>query len=434
MSSNSALRYYLPKTVLDVAAQVRHVVVVDSAGGHLEPRVDVRLTSRVVPDRSARCTTVLDSGILESGSLGVVLTPEGLVDAVGSHLQTMRPGFTGVPAARSSLGPARPGESAQPPADLGIRAGWTRPGALRLAFDRSHPRTAALIADLSARAEQFLAGMRMGDGPAEVETFGSALAVVERELAAADRLRREWIAAQGFDVRAGHWQVDLADAVLLAEPLPDRLPADTAPAAPTAGAATLARDYGVLLVVADPERDAPDGAAAGPEGYRRVDELLIRQARPVVVAVYRRAPAGIEGEPETSAEWVLDPALTSHVEAVDGHSQLDVVAPQGHFGADRALHVSFYPSGSVRTFGVSSTAVLPAAAGMAVEEAAGSETTGVPTREDVTAAALEAARLQLALLQVSDEFTRLAATHAHAGELASLEQDARFAALHSRLG
>ncbi|HET9657145.1 MAG TPA: hypothetical protein VFP72_17465 [Kineosporiaceae bacterium] len=431
MSSNSALRYYLPKTVLDVAAQVRYVVVVDSAGGHLEPRVDVRLTSRVVPDRTARCTTTLDSGILESGSLGVELTPEGLVDAVGSHVQAIRPAFTGVPATRSSLGPARSGESAQPPADLGIRAGWTRAGALRVAFDRSHPRTAALISDLSARAEQFLAGMRMGDGPAEVETFGSALAVVERELAAADRLRREWIAAQGFDVRAGHWQVDLADAVPLAEPLPDRLPADTAPAA---GAAALARDYGVLLAVADPERDIPDGAAAGPEGYHRVDELLIRQVRPVVVAVYRRAPAGIEGEPETSGEWVLDPVLTSHVEAVDGHSRLDVVAPQGHFGADRALHVSFYPSGSVRTFGVSSAPVLPATAGMAVEEAAGRETTGLPTRADVAAAALEAARLQLALLQSSDEFTRLAATHAHGGELATLEQDARFAALRSRRG
>lgn len=57
----------------------------------------------------------------------------------------------------------------------------------------------------------------------------------------------------------------------------------------------------------------------------------------------------------------------------------------------------------------------------------------LPSRSAVAAAALEAARLQLALLQASDEFTRLAATHAHGGELTTLEQDTRFAALRSRL-
>jgi Arc/MetJ-type ribon-helix-helix transcriptional regulator len=66
--------------------------------------------------------------------------------------------------------------------------------------------------------------------------------------------------------------------------------------------------------------------------------------------------------------------------------------------------------------------------------AAGQADGAFPSRSDVAAAALEAARLQLALLQASDEFTRLAATHAHGGELATLEQDTRFAALRSRRG
>ena len=187
-------------------------MVFDGAGGHLEPRVEVRVRPQVVPDRTARCCTTLDAGVLESGSLGVHLTADGLIDAVGSHVTGAVPASTGaVPAstgivpAQPGIVPAQPGAAASPfgtaaaeIAELAQRAAWTRPGSLRTAFDRSHRRTAALIADLSARAEQFLAGMRMGDGPAEVETFGSALAVVERELAAADRMRREWIAAQGL--------------------------------------------------------------------------------------------------------------------------------------------------------------------------------------------------------------------------------------------
>ena len=256
---------------------------------------------------------------------------------------------------------------------------------------------------------------------------------------------------KGFDVRSGRWDVDLGDAVAVVGPpqgeLPDLLPADTpVPAGP---AQILARDYGVLLAVVDPDRTgttdaAPTGAARELE---RVDEILLRRPRPVTVVVYRRAPAGI-GEAEGfsvagdsaatevgDAGWVRDDARTQHVEAVDGHSEIDTVAPQGRGGEEHALHLSFYPSGAIRSFGVSSTQVL---VGAALTAAPGGTAelamADVPNRTAVAAAALEAARLQLALLQASDEFTRLAATHAHGGELTTLEQDARFAALRSRLG
>jgi hypothetical protein len=452
MSSTMALRYYLPKTVLDVNADVGFVVVYDSAGGHLEPRVDIRVTPRVAPDRSARCRTTLEAGVLEAGSLGVRLSPDGLIEAVGSHV----PGcggagsYPGGAPGRSSVGASvrTLDEEAGQAAELALRSTWTRPGALRTAFNKAHPRTAALICDLSARAEQFLAGMRMGDGPAEVEEFGSALAVVERELAAADRMRREWIAAQGFDVRAGSWQVDLADVVLLpGSDLPATLAGDTLPgttvgdATAGAGPATvLARDYGVLIALLDPDR--PDAAGApgtpGGETYARVDELLLRQPRPVTVAVYLRAPAGVGVPgtgPRTDGDWTRDDALTQYLDVVDGRSTLHAVGPEGHLTSDRALNVTFYPSGQVRTFGVSSSASAAVGAMHGLPGGAAGQADGAfPSRSDVAAAALEAARLQLALLQASDEFTRLAATHAHGGELATLEQDTRFAALRSRRG
>jgi hypothetical protein len=440
MSSNVALRYYLPKTVLEVSAQVRYVVVFDSVGGHLEPRVDVRVVPLVVPDRTARCCTTLDAGVLESASLGVQLTPEGLIDAVGSHVTGhagCRCGTTGLGRTSAGSAPRTAETDNEEAAELAHRAAWTRPGSLRTAFNKTHPRTNALIADLSARAEQFLAGMRMGDGPAEVEMFGSALAVVERELAAADRMRREWIAAQGFGVRSGQWQVDLGSAVTVAEPLPETLPGDT----PVAGGpvALLARDYGVLIAVADPERSEP-APTIGDEEYQRVDELLLRQARPVTVAAYRRTPVGIGAAGDVAAvdgEWILDRALTQHLETVDARSLVHAMGPEGHLGNDRALNVTFYPSGSVRTFGVAATAtVAPSGGGLVTPAGETGGATGgmIPSQSAVAAAALDAARLQLALLQASDEFTRLAATHAHGGELATLEQDARFAALRARLG
>lgn len=444
MSSNVALRYYLPKTVFDVAASVRYVVVYDKIGGHLEPRADIAVVPKVVPDRAARCRTTLDAGVLNSASFGVQLTAEGLIDAVGTHLVCHGgSGGAGALAGWVSTGARPRGQETEAAenAELAHRATWTRLGALRDAFNHTHPRTAALIADLSARAEQFLAGMRMGDGPAEVEVFGSGLAVVERELAAADRMRREWIAAQGFDVRSGQFQVDLADAVAVSEPLPERLPGDTDVV--PGPAQLLARDYGLLIAAADPVPDpdragtGPGGSAVGDQGYERVDEVLLRRARPVTVTAYRRAPAAVGGPgPAMNADddWVRDDALTQHLEAVDAGSAVDIIGPQSHLGGDQVLNMSFYPSGSVRTFGVSSAVPAGTVATSLGGKAAAPAETSLPSRSDVVAAALEAARLQLALLQASDEFARLAATHAYGGELAILEQDARFAALRSLRG
>jgi len=121
-----------------------------------------------------------------------------------------------------------------------------------------HPRTAALIADLSARAEQFLAGLRMSDQATEVLAFGSALEVVERELAAADRMRVS--GARSKIRRPGRsWTLDPASAVCL--------PGDTVAALPECcqgypGPGLLrpaATEYGILIAVVDPDRVASDG-------------------------------------------------------------------------------------------------------------------------------------------------------------------------------
>lgn len=441
MSGSIPLWYALPDTQLRLTATVRMVVTVDDAGGHLEPEVVVGLVAQVVPDRSARCSATLDFGGHDAG-LAVTVSEYGLIDSVASGLgPALLPaapagsagaasaGTDAVRAVRSVLGL---GGGAGKGAD---RSSWTAPGALRKAFGRTHPRTAALIADLSARAEQFLAGLRMSDLPEEVQAFGAALEVVERELAAADRMRREWIAVQGHDVRSGVWILQAAELAALDGLLgtgaeaPVQLPADLA--LPEGTLTELARDYGVLPVVLDPDRDGPGDP--GPEGFDRTDEILVRRPRPVTVLVYRRAPEG--PKPAAPAPWVRDDALTLHVDVVDAHSRIDVLGPQPHGAGEWVQHLALRADGSVRALGVT------AGAGAVAAGAVGTTGAGLPgwggpgpSLSEVTAMSLETARLQLALLQVSDEFTKLAAVHAHGGELTTLEQDARFATLRGLSG
>lgn len=428
MLNSIPLSYYLPKTVLKLAAHMRFVVVVDDQGGHLEPQVAATLGCYVVPDTRARCSATIDASVLEKNSLAIELSANGLIAAIGSV-----PAATAAPSSTGALliAPQQTSVSMLPvPGGLRLDPtnpeSWTSPGSLRTVFSRTHPRTAALIADLSSRADQFLAGLRMSDQATEVLAFGSALEVVERELAAADRMRREWIALQGFAVRSDTWQIDVPSTVTVRGDVGDKppatLPADT-PVPPEQAVA--ARDHGLLVAVVDAH--TPDAKQRKLQLDRR-DELLMRRARPVTVAVYRRIPEGVDGF-DPKAAWTLDKALVTSLDVVDANSTVDVLAPDAGLFGDRAVHVGFYPDGSLRSFGVS--AVMSPFPTSGTRSAEPATTAGGIAAADVAAAALEAARLQLDLLHVGDEFTKLAATHAHRGELASLEQDARFAAMRT---
>jgi hypothetical protein len=236
------LRYRLPTTLITLSAALRLAVVADAEGGHLEPEVAVSLASRG--------------------------QPEPLASAVV------------VPLPAVADGPV-----------------WREPGMLRRSFDQAHPKTSALILDLSLRAEQYLAVLRMGESTSEIVTVGQVLDIVNRELAAADRMRREWIAGRGRAIRANTVDLTIDDLVPL-ESCPAELPADLA--VPPGIAATLARDYGVLVARVEPPPSGPAGSI------------------PATVAVYRRAPrelpdvvAQAEGRP-----WIRDDAL-SHLHLVE---------------------------------------------------------------------------------------------------------------------
>jgi hypothetical protein len=315
------LRYLLTSTVLTVHTVVRLAVVPDDEGGHLEPQVAVTLSTPARP----------------------------------------------VPVTSAMRVPIAPG----------IAPAWAAPGSMRHTFDHAHPRTAALAADLSSRAEQFLAGLRMGEDPSEVVAFGNALTVVHRELAAADRMRREWIAGQSRDVRSATWDLTRDD--LLALPTaPRTLAADVE--LPGGGqAAGLAAEYGVLVAVVDgtDEHGMPTG--------------------PATVVVYRRPPLELPDvpTPDAAQPWRRDGAL-AHLHLVDE--------------LDRPVAGAGVPSPRTPW-----------------EDGTDGRGSGEVEQSEAAFVAAETARCQLELLQGSDEYARLAATHARAEELQALEQEARLA-------
>ncbi|HEY6795756.1 MAG TPA: hypothetical protein VI248_13840 [Kineosporiaceae bacterium] len=317
------LRYVLPTTALTLSAAVRKGVVVDDQGGHLEPEVAVALWAPWHPQ----------------------------------PLWSVR--------------------SVNPPEGTASRSPSTAPGSLRRAFDRAHPRTAALIADLSARAEQYLAGLRMGDDPAQVVTFGQALEVVHRELAAADRTRREWISRQGRTVRSGEWDLSGADMITVIGLRPTLAP-DTR--VPEGGATELARDYGLLLALVTDEASAGTRSRTGSAG----------------VAVYRRQPENLPLRETSDAdpEWVRDDVLSRLWLADAGDAPAEVPRPRTPVDAERAV-----PAQPDRP--------LP---GDALLEAGA-----------------RVARTQLDLLDASDEYARLASTQYRTEEIDALQRQLRLA-------
>jgi hypothetical protein len=325
------LRYVLPTTDLSLSVTLRMVVVVDDQGGHLEPEV--------------------------SASLAAPWHPDPLTSA------------------------RRVSGGSDDPLDGSVPAS-TVPGSLRRAFDRSHPRTAALICDLSARSEQYLAGLRMGEEPAQVVTFGQALAIVHRELAAADRARREWISRQARDADSVEMALSAKDMITLDAPA-FTLPGDTE--IPAGRAHDLAARFGLLLALVN--EGAPASAAKG----SRV------AGASATVAVYRSRPDGWPGQEtrtDPRPDWVRDEALSRLRLADAGDPGAEVPQPR----------------------------VSPAAEKL-IAPLLGRPMTVDPHIE----AATRAARVQIELLDASDEYSRIAATQYRAEEIAALQHLMRLA-------
>jgi hypothetical protein len=331
MSASPALplRYVLPATALTLHVTLRLGVVVDEQGGHLEPELSAALSAPWHPQPLT--------------SVRRVVTHDGDDPLAGTL------------------------------------AAYAVPGSLRRAFDRANPRTAALIADLSARSEQYLAGLRMGEEPSQVVTFGQALEIVHRELATADRTRREWISRQGQTLRTADFDLVSADMITIVGAQAS-LPADTE--LPTETAERLARDFGILVALVTDDTPSPGRA----------------RAERAAVAVYRRRPERWTGQEPGGSDlaWVRDEALSKLRLADAGDAAGDVPHPRAAPETDRMVAAQL----------------------------------GRPlTQDPQLEAAVRAARTQLDLLDASDEYSRIASTQYRAEEIAALQHQMRLAYL-----
>lgn len=317
--SAPALRYVLPVASISLSVSRRLAVAVDDAGGHLDCEVEVRLSA---PWRREPLTSTCRFGArsadgLDDGAAGAVLA---------------------------------------------------RPGSLREQFDRRHPHLAALIVDLSARAEQYLAALRMDEDHDRVLTVGRALEIVHRELAAADRTRREWISRQERELGYAEWDLAAADLVHLAH-AEDTLPADTA--IPSGPATTMARDFGLLVAVWSGDDPVEGSPGAGIGVYRRVP------------LPDRQAPPDQQDDP-TAEVWVRDEALSGMRLSDSSRTGAKVPSPRGHD------EQSGQPSSS-------------------------------RARIQSLESAIRAARVQLELLEASDEYTRLACAQHRVEEIEAMQ-------------
>lgn len=322
------LRYVLPTTAVTLNATLRLAVVVDEQGGHLEPEVAVRLSTPWHQNPLTSTRRVL---------------PEEISPLRGS-----------LPA-------------------------YAVPGSLRKTFDRQHPRTAALIADLSARAEQYLAGLRMGEECEQVVIFGQALEIVHRELATADRTRRSWISRQGRDIRSAECYILASDVVTL-EAASDVLPADTP--VPDGRPQELANEYGLLVAIWSEQSEAHGHGceAAGIGVYRRLPGDLPEHLAPA----------------DSERPWVRDETL-SRLRFSDAGDPVADIPQQRGSGAEG--------------------------------QSAFSHTEQTPENNPALEAAVRAARTQLELLDSSDEYSRLASTQYRDAEIAALQHEMRLAHL-----
>jgi hypothetical protein len=261
--SGLAAALWPPATLITLSAALRLAVVADHEGGHLELEVAVSLACRGQPEPLASACIV-----------------------------------------------SLPAEAIAPQ--------WRQDGELRRIFDRAHPRTSALITDLSRRVEQYLAVLRAGESTAEIGTAGQVLDILNRELATADRMRREWIAGQGRVIRSGTADLTIDDLVPL-DTRPQQLAADLA--VPPGTADKLARDYGVLVARV---KSAPSGRSG---------------AGPATVAVYRRTPQDLPdlGSPGADQPWQRDESL-SHLHLVEEGDATGHVMP-----ADAAVLAALAP-------------------------------------------------------------------------------------------
>lgn len=406
------LRYRLPKTIFEVSATKRRTVRPFPSGSRLESEMELTVGARVRPDIRARCVTSVDESLLEAVSLSVSLDEDGLIDSLGTEagrdLSPVIDLASKVISLAVSLAPVIFLTYEPEPSD--------GEPTLEELWAAAYPRSYQALSKLGDQVGHYLGVLETSQLSADIIAAGEALTILHRELAAVDRMRRDWIAAQAEVHDPCFWALQTTDLLRLPKAdLPAELSVDQSI---PAGAQELA-ERGILIALVDLERrelptERPD--------LERTDEIIFRRARPVTMGVYRLKSDG----------WQLDPSFTRGLDIVDAHSTLDEVSLQGRWFRTRTIKLDVHPDRSVKTYAVTSGSTAAAAV-----TSVGGLFDAVKAIPGVGAAKaqreLDDAKVKRDLLQTSSEYAQLSATRDRAVELAELEQRVKIAELTAKL-
>ncbi len=430
------LRYRLPKTVLSVGVTTGEEFVEIEHGHVLRPRLDVSLTSTVIPDPDGDVAAELKQGFLEKLSMTVSLSEGGLLESVNTQAGRDPSPIIGLVAKLIPLATL-----------LFIDRDRSKKTTLEQDWAACHQELAANYADLEARIKTTMQDLVQSHTAGGVAEIGTALDVLRRELALIDRVRREWMSGRPTHTETVVSTFAPREAMVLPqEDLPDSLPID--PEQLPAAIQGLA-EYGIAVVVADPF--TLDDAQRPPEE----DVLMVRRPRPVRVGIYRDPERTLDPEAdlpsevgagpvevielgtsvtdEKAREWKLTQSVS--VQVVDSASLIETISLRGQWWRERTVELSFHPDRTIKSYGLTSAstvgAVATAAGGVLDAVAAAGKALGErPSAEEL---AFDKAKRQLDMAKTGSEMAQLAATQERAVELAELEQRAKLAELQSKL-
>lgn len=416
-------------------------IEVEPAGSYVVPRLEVKVTSTVRAARRFRCVTTIKENFLEEIVVSVGLSDDGLIETVNTEssrdlspiIDLASKVFSLVLLPFSGIAGMLHVTSATPPTGgsaTGSEEEAANAGPLEKQWGAKNPELQKVMEAIEARISGLLETISdSATTTKDTIEVGEVLAVLYRELAALDRVRREWIAGH---VRTGQpevWEFT-SDELVFGNVRPGReFPATLSADLQYSDAVRqLADRHGVLLVLSGSAADKP---VTTPGGERdREDEILFRRPRPSAIAMYRRE------KDEPGAAWTLQPETIQRLDVVDSWSHVDSLSLKGEFWHKHAFKMDLHPDRSIKTYGLTSkTSLGPLASSVgglvSAGRAAYDEVSKLPSDEEQE---LSRAKLKLDLLTASDGYSKLSATHQRNAELAELEQRVKIAELRTKPG
>lgn len=431
MADFPPLRYWLPKTVFTVTVHTGKEIVQQEAvadgkavmRSYLKSTADLTVAPKIVPDHRAKAITVVKQGILESFSCEVQLDDNGVIESIGTSSSRDITPVINLAAKLVQFVPGVRLLGVPVTAESAVEKELAEPGTcLEDLWIARFPSQAGLLDGLSDRMQDLLEQLAKAEAEA-IPGIGTALTVVERELGALDRMRRDWIASRATTNSPTSWEFDTEDLILQQETpnFPGKLGRDVV-------ISDLQRELveqaGLLLVLGGRLGKAPVTHL----GYLDLtDALVFRRPRSMTLGVYTR-----ENEDQ---DWTRDPGRDTVIDVLDLNCEINEVTFDGSWIEKNTIKLDFHPDGSMKTYSVSSSPALSdiaTAAGGLADAVATARKERKPA-EDPKAKALAEAKTQLDLLKTSSEYAQLAATHGSAAELAELEQRVRLAELRQKI-